>query len=127
MKVQVEEVSCSLERAASEITSVNKLRATGMDNDYVSLFESNLSDSTQYVNIDGFHSTLRDANLGVPKASILGPVLFLTFIHDLTKILEHSAADIYADDTTISANVDYRSALAGALHQVLQADGKVAQ
>ena len=36
-------------------------------------------------------------------------------------------ADIYADDTTVSANVDHRSA-PGALDQVLQADvGKVAQ
>ena len=70
---------------------------------------------------------VRDANLGVPQGSILGPVLFLIFINDLPKILEHSAADIYADDTTISANVDYRSA-PGALNQVLQADvGKVAQ
>ena len=93
----------------------------------VSLFESYLSDRTQYVNINGCHSTLRDANLGVPQGSILGPVLFLIFINDLPKILEHSAADIYADDTTISANVDYRSA-PGALNQVLQADvGKVAQ
>ena len=47
--------------------------------------------------------------------------MFLIFINDLPKILEHSAADIYADDTTISANVDYRSA-PGALNQVLQAD-----
>ena len=53
--------------------------------------------------------------------------MFLIFIKDLPKILKHSAADIYADDTTISANVDYRSA-PGALNQVLQADvGKVAQ
>ena len=106
---------------------LQKLRATGIDNDYVSLFKSYLSDRTQYVNIDGCHSTLRDANLGVPQGSILGPVLFPLFINDLSKILEHSTADIYADDTTVSANVDYRSA-PGALNQVLQADvGKVAQ
>ena len=106
---------------------LQKLRSVGIDNDYVSLFESYLSDRTQYVNINGCHSTLRDANLGVPQGSILGPVLFLIFINDLPKILEHSAADIYADDTTISANVDYRSA-PGALNQVLQADvGKIAQ
>ena len=40
----------------------------------------------------GCHSTLRDANLGVPQGSI--PVLFLIFVNDLPKILEHSAADI---------------------------------
>ena len=63
----------------------------------------------------------------MPQGSILGLVLFLIFINDLPKILEYSAAEIYADDTTISANVDYRSA-PGALNQVLQAHvGKVAQ
>ena len=42
--------------------------------------------------------------------------------------MENSAADIYADDTTISANVDYRSAPGAFKNQVLQADvGKVAQ
>ena len=53
--------------------------------------------------------------------------MYLIFINDLPKILEHSAADIYVDDTTISANVAYRSA-PGAINQVLQADvSKVAQ
>ena len=106
---------------------LQKLRAAGIDNDYVSLFESYVSDRTEYVNMDGCHSTLKDANLGVPQGSILGLVLFLIFVNDLPKILEYSAAEIYADDTTISANVDYRST-PGALNQVLQAHvGKVAQ
>ena len=60
----------------------------------------------QYVNIDGCLSTHRDANLRVPQGSILGPFLFLIFIDHLPQILENSAADIYADNTTISANVD---------------------
>ena len=60
----------------------------------------------QYVNIDGCLSTLRDANLRVPQGSMLGPFLFLIFIDHLPQILENSAADIYADETTISANVD---------------------
>ena len=103
---------------------LRKVRATGIDNDYVSLFESYLSDPMQYVNIHGCHSIIRDANLGVPQGSILGSALFPIFINDLPKILEHSAADIYVDGTTIYANVDYRSA-PGAINQ---ADvGKVAK
>ena len=106
---------------------LQKLRAAGIDNDYVSLFESYLNDRTQYVNIDWCHSALRDANLGVSQGSMLGLILFLIFINNLPKILEYSAAEICADDTTISANVDYRSA-PGVLNQILQAHvGKVAQ
>ena len=106
---------------------LQKLRAAGIDNDYVSLFESYLSDRTQYVNIDWCHSALRDANLGVSQGSMLGLILFLIFMNNLPKILEYSAAEICADDTTISANVDYRSA-PGVLNQILQAHvGKVAQ
>ena len=85
---------------------IQKLWATSINNDYVSLFESYLSDRTQNVNINGCHSTLRGANLGVPQGSILGPVLFLIYINDLPETLEHSAADIYADDTSISAYVN---------------------
>ena len=59
-----------------------------------------------------------------PGASL---VPYINLRNDLPKILEHLAADLYVDDTTISANVDCRSA-PGALNQVLQADvGKVAQ
>ena len=106
---------------------LQKLRAAGIDYDYVSLFESYLNDRTQYVNIDWCHSALRDANLGVSQGSMLGLILFLIFINNLPKILEYSAAEICADDTTISANVDYRSA-PGVLNQILQAHvGKVAQ
>ena len=51
---------------------LQKLWAAGIDNDYVLLFESYLGDRTQYVNIDGCYSTLRDGNLRVPQGSILG-------------------------------------------------------
>ena len=64
---------------------LQKLRAAGIDNDYVSLFESYLSDRTHYVNIDGCHLALRDADLGVPQGSILGPVLFLIIYKRSTK------------------------------------------
>ena len=37
---------------------------------------------------------------GVPKVSVLGPVLFLLFFHDLPLFTEDCDLDIYADDTT---------------------------
>ena len=75
------------------ILKIIKLGATRIDNDYVSLFESYLSD--------------------LPK--------------DTGTFSSRHTMYNFVDDTTISANVDYRSA-PGALNQVLQADvGKVVQ
>ena len=64
----------------------------------------------QYVNVDRSHSSTRDVTLGVTQGSILGPILFLVFINDLSSALQSTVADIYADDTTISYSTDYKVA-----------------
>ena len=89
---------------------LSKLRALGVGESRLPLFRDYLDGRCQYVNIDGYHSTQRALTLGVPQGSILGPILFLVFINDLPAALQHSVADIYADDTTISYSTHYTAA-----------------
>ena len=86
---------------------LRKLLSLGVGEDCLPLFISYLSDRTQYVNVNGCQSKLENVNFGVPQGSILGPLLFLTFINDLPTALKNSIADIYADDTTISYSDHY--------------------
>ena len=92
---------------------LSKLRALGVSVNHLLLFCDYLSGRGQCVNIDWYHSTRRAVTLGVPQGSILAPVLSLVFINDLPEALQRSAADIHADDTTISYSTHYWAASNG--------------
>ena len=89
---------------------LSKLKVLGVNETFLPLFRDYLSGRSQYVTIDGCHSTKRSVTLGVPQGSILGPILFLVFINDLPEALQHCVADIYTDDTTISHSAHYQEA-----------------
>ena len=45
-------------------------------------------------------STLKLVKCGVPQGTILGPLLFLLYINDLTNCLNYSLPRMHADDTS---------------------------
>ena len=57
---------------------------------------------TESVKFNSHQSDTRDGTVGVPQGSILGPLLFILFIDDLTLNCDNNL-DIYADDSTIHA------------------------
>ena len=59
--------------------------------------------------LTGQFSTLKNVSVGVPQGSILGPLLFLIYINDLTEGVS-SNAKLFADDTSLfSVTYDIQS------------------
>ena len=61
-------------------------------------FKSCLSDRKQYVVLNNKFSSILDMLYGVPQGSILGPLLFLIYVNDISNI---SKIILYADDANI--------------------------
>ena len=43
----------------------------------------------------------QEINFGVSQGSVLGPIFFLLFMNDITKVINHSQNCLFADDTVI--------------------------
>ena len=78
---------------------LRKLEALGVQLPLLQWFESYLHNRKQRVVIEGQCSDWRTINSGVPQGSVLGPLLFLIYINDITDDLA-SLPLIDANDTT---------------------------
>ena len=59
-----------------------------------------LSDRTQQVILEGKKSSVANVSSGVPQGTVLGPLLFLVFINDLSECVS-SSIRLFADDALL--------------------------
>ena len=79
---------------------LRKLEALGVQNQSVDWFKSYLQERQQVVEISGTSSKPSTITCGVPQGSILGPLLFLIYVNDISSAVKCKLL-LYADDSAL--------------------------
>ena len=78
---------------------LQKLYAIGFSKHTVNWFQSYLSSRSFLVNLGNF-SQPASVSCGIPQGSILGPLLFLIYVNDMSQAVKRGLF-LYADDTCL--------------------------
>ena len=81
-------------------TLLHKLHSLQFSHSSLHLMNSYLTERKQSVQIDDKRSPLARVYYGVPQGSILGPILFNLYVHDLSESSTGACLQ-FADDTTL--------------------------
>ncbi len=79
---------------------IAKLNAYGFDENALILIYSYLTRREQSVRINNTYSSFQTILSGVPRGSVLGPILFNVYINDLFLFIRQETLYNYADDNT---------------------------
>lgn len=80
---------------------LEKLYLVGIRNKALDWFKSYLDKRQQLTSINGINSELAYVDYGVIQGSSLGPLLFLIYINNLSKVQIYGQLSLFADDTAI--------------------------
>ena len=85
---------------------INKLEYYGIKGSHLRLLHSYLSNRKQYTEINNTKSNILSITTGVPRGSIIGPLLFIIYSNDLAQASDmFNNFSMYADDTTLTSTI----------------------
>ena len=99
-------IFCDLSKAFDVISHkiiLQKLNFYGLRGVVNDWFSSYLTNRTQYVEINNNKSGVEYIKCGVPQGSILGPLLYLLYVNDISKSTQGHILS-FADDTSMYIN-----------------------
>ena len=85
---------------------MHKLRNMGITGNLGKWLLDFLSDRKHFVRIPGGTSTDGEVLSGVPQGTVLGPLLFLVLLSDISEDINQSNLVSFADDTRIFKQID---------------------
>ena len=84
---------------------IHKLQCNGVSGNLLNFFKDYLNNRSQRVVLNGIQSEWALLHAGVPQGSVLGPLLFLVYINDLTDNIS-SHMRLFADDSSLFTAVN---------------------
>jgi hypothetical protein len=78
-----------------------KLNHYGIRGHVLNWFKSYLLNRNQFTYVNGISSSYLETKCGVPQGSVLGPLLFLVYINDISFATKQGRISLFADDTNI--------------------------
>ena len=100
------------------LTLLHQLQELALDPYLLRWLSRYLSNRTQYVAVEGESSSTLPVLSGVPQGSVLGPLLFVAYINDVTTTISpESEINLFADDIAL-----YRTIKSSDDYDVLQGD-----
>ena len=122
-KKDVRIVFCDISKAFDKVWHdgiIFKLESMGVKGPLLCWFRDYLTNRYQRVVIEGKESSWGMIKAGVPQGSVLGPLLFLVYINDITSVVQ-SNIRLFADDTTIFVEIEDPDIAAEVLNKDLNA------
>src|SRR5271170_2570899 len=80
---------------------INKLEYYGVRGKQLDWFISYLIGRTKRTFVNGIWSSVGVTSYGVPQGTVLGPLLFLIYINDISKATVNSNIKLFADDSNL--------------------------
>ena len=96
-------VMLDLQKAFDTVDHVilmSKLKCMGFNEITMKWFKSYLTGRSQVCDVEGILSESKEVTCGVPQGSILGPLLFLIYVNDMSAAVK-SRLLLYADDSAL--------------------------